>query len=107
MSHLSSLISIIMYMLAPYHAITFYLFDIYLFSLGAYHGCPYRHQSDHQLSAVLGSLQLGPEVVRDIVTIAKKGDYQVACQKHFDVTHPGHHQMDLKVGSILTLQSIN
>lgn len=64
---------------------------------GAYHGCPFRHQPDNQLSALLGSLKVGgPEVIREIVTLAKTSNYQLACQKHFDVTHPGHNQMDIK-----------
>ena len=37
--------------------------------------------------------------VKEIVALAKSSNYQVACQKHFDVTHPGHQQMpDLAVG---------
>jgi len=33
------------------------------------------------------------QVVRDVVTLAKTGNYQLACQKHFDITHPGHSAM--------------
>ena len=30
---------------------------------------------------------------KEIVTLAKSSNYQLACQKHFDVTHVGHQQM--------------
>jgi hypothetical protein len=103
---------------------------------GAFHGCPYRHQPDNQLAALLGSLKLGGaevstllpyltgchvissfiayihtayafgcrtvfrvQVVRDVVMLAKSGNYQLACQKHFDITHPGHSAMAEVQGS--------
>lgn len=65
------------------------------------HGCPYRHMADNQLGALLSSLKLGHTEVQDIVRTAKSGNYQVACQKHFDVTHPGHLSMNINVCYIL------
>mmetsp|Transcript_21947 Transcript_21947/g.36751 ORF Transcript_21947/g.36751 Transcript_21947/m.36751 type:complete len:529 (+) Transcript_21947:67-1653(+) len=66
---------------------------------GAYHGCPYRHAGDSQLAAMLGSLKLGAQEVSDVSQLAKSGNYQLACQKHFDITHPDHLSMDLKSGA--------
>lgn len=67
---------------------------------GAYHGCPYRHAPDNQLTALLSSLKLGATDVSEIAALAKSSNYQLACQKHFDVTHPGHLSMpELKVTS--------
>merc|ERR1719487_429876 len=62
---------------------------------GSGHGCPYRHMPDGQLAALLASLKLGHSEVQDIVRTAKSGNYQVACQKHFDITHPGHLSMNI------------
>lgn len=56
-----------------------------------------RHMPDNQLAALLSSLQLNSSDVQDIVKTAKSGNYQIACQKHFDITHPGHLQMALHV----------
>lgn len=47
--------------------------------------------------SLLSNLQLNTTEVQDIVKISKSGNYQIACQKHFDITHPGNQQMDLKV----------
>mmetsp|Transcript_7554 Transcript_7554/g.7649 ORF Transcript_7554/g.7649 Transcript_7554/m.7649 type:complete len:156 (+) Transcript_7554:1-468(+) len=55
---------------------------------GAHHGCPYKHMGDSQLTAQLGALKIGGKEVKEIVDLAKSSNYQVACQKHFDVTHP-------------------
>jgi amino acid permease len=42
--------------------------------------------------------------VKEIVALAKGSNYQVACQRHFDVTHPGHQQMqDLAVSNAVHL----
>ena len=62
---------------------------------GAAHGCPYRHMKDSQLASLLGSLSIAPNDVNNIVATAKKSNYQVACQMHFDAVHPGHSKMDL------------
>lgn len=65
---------------------------------GAHHGCPYKHAPDGQLVQMLSGLKLGLPEVKEIVTLAKHGpggaanaaNYQLACQKHFDLTHPNH-----------------
>eukprot|EP01038_Epipyxis_sp_PR26KG_P013149 gene13149-17617_t len=64
---------------------------------GAYHGCPYRHSNDAQLSGMLAAMKINSNDAKDILNLAKTSNYQVACQKHFDVTHPGHGSMDLKL----------
>ncbi len=53
-----------------------------------------------QLTALLSSLQLNPTDVTEIVKTAKSGNFQIACQKHFDVTHPGHLQMVQVIDSL-------
>mmetsp|Transcript_16242 Transcript_16242/g.24464 ORF Transcript_16242/g.24464 Transcript_16242/m.24464 type:complete len:492 (-) Transcript_16242:202-1677(-) len=63
---------------------------------GAHHGCPYRHMPEGQLSSLLNSLKIGSADVNEIMRLTRSSNYQLACQHHFDVTHPGHLQMDLK-----------
>ena len=56
---------------------------------GAFHGCPYRHSTDVQLTSMLSALKIGGNEVKEIVDKAKKeGHYQIACQRHFEITHP-------------------
>ncbi len=56
---------------------------------------------DGQLSSLLMSLKLNSTDAKDIMTLAKTSNYQLACQKHFDITHPGHLEMDLKIVSFV------
>jgi len=65
---------------------------------GAFHGCPYRHMPENQLASMLGSLSLGGKDLQDILAKAKGGHYQVACQLHFDATHPDHQKMQILGG---------
>lgn len=60
---------------------------------GAHHGCPYRHSSDAQLAGLLSGLALGTGVAKEIAAVAKGGDYQLACLKHFEAQHPGYQGM--------------
>jgi len=62
---------------------------------GAYHGCPYRHMPENQLVSMLGSLSIGGKDLQDIMGKVKGGHYRVACQQHFDITHPDHQNMKL------------
>jgi hypothetical protein len=55
---------------------------------------------DNQLGSLLASMKIASTDVKEIVTLAKSSNYQLACQKHFDITHPGHYDMDLKVVSL-------
>lgn len=59
---------------------------------------------DQQLSGLLSSLKLSSTDVNDITTTAKRGEYQLACQKHFDLTHPGH--MDIPELKVLVVVNI-
>ena len=53
---------------------------------------------DNQLSSLLSSLKLSAPDVTEIAALAKSSNYQIACQRHFDVTHPGHlNNPELKV----------
>ena len=53
---------------------------------------------DNQLTSLLSSLKLGATDVSEISNLAKTSNYQIACQRHFDVTHPGHLNLpELKV----------
>lgn len=39
---------------------------------------------------MLTSLKLSNADSSEIKSLAKSSQYQLACQRHFDVTHPGH-----------------
>jgi DNA primase large subunit len=87
--------------------------------IGAHHGCPYkyvlpislnqtsvltvtisfvfRHMGDNQLVNTLLALKISPSDTKDIVTLAKSGSPQLACAKHFEITHPGYQSMQLQV----------
>ncbi len=57
---------------------------------------------DGQLASLLMSMKLNSTDVKSILDTSKKeSNYQLACQKHFDITHPGHYDMDLKLVSII------
>lgn len=43
-------------------------------------------------------MKLSSPDVNNILKLAKSSNYQLACQKHFDVTHPDHLKMDLGAG---------
>jgi len=63
----------------------------------------YRHMPENQLTNLLNSMQLSksPSDVSDMVGMAKGtgsgtgGHFGLACQKHFDLTHPDHSQMGI------------
>lgn len=67
----------------------------------SWHGCPFKHSGDvHLTNLLVSSLKIqsvSPEV-KDIVQLAKSSNYQIACQRHFEVLHPGYLDMpDLKL----------
>ena len=37
---------------------------------------------------MLSSIKIGSDDIKKIVSKAKEGHYQIACQEHFDITHP-------------------
>ena len=53
---------------------------------GQVHGCPYKHYDADNLSALLHKLQI-PQA-NDILQLKKQKQHQLACVKHFQVTHP-------------------
>jgi DNA primase large subunit len=55
---------------------------------GEYHGCPYKHYDDDHLASILGAMDISRESSQAILGQAKSKNYQLACQKHFEVTHP-------------------
>jgi DNA primase large subunit len=67
---------------------------------GSTHGCPFKHQSDSMLlhllssgnsSSVESSTNISSQEAKEIVSVAKQqGQYQFACQRHFDLLHPNH-----------------
>lgn len=65
--------------------------------VGGHHGCPYRHMSESHLTSLLRAQHLSEPNVTQIMELAKHSHYQQACQHHFDVVHPGHNNMDLKM----------
>lgn len=56
---------------------------------GEHHGCPYRHYDDEHLAALLSKMQIGNASERnEIMNLKKQRHYNLACMKHFEVTHP-------------------
>ncbi len=56
---------------------------------GDHHGCPYRHFDDGHLASVLAKMQIGNAAERsEILSLKQKKHYNLACQKHFEVSHP-------------------
>ena len=56
---------------------------------GDHHGCPYRHYDDAHLSALLSKLHISSNDVDSILHLKHSKNYNLACVKHFEVTHPG------------------
>ena len=58
-------------------------------SSGEYHGCPYKHYDTQHLGQLLQKLSVGTQADRsEILNLQKTYQYQLACQKHFQVMHP-------------------
>jgi DNA primase large subunit len=57
---------------------------------GDHHGCPYKHYDAEHLSQLLQQLKIGDSADRaSIMSLKKSNQFQLACQKHFEVMHPG------------------
>lgn len=56
---------------------------------GEHHGCPYRYMDESHLSTLFGSMKISGAQKESIFAPLRKGHFQVACQRHFEVTHPG------------------
>lgn len=56
---------------------------------GEHHGCPYKHYDTQHLGQLLQKLNVGTQSDRsEILNLQKTHQYQLACQKHFQVMHP-------------------
>lgn len=56
---------------------------------GDFHGCPYRHYSKDHLAALFSQMHIAPTHQTELIGLAKSQNYQIACQRHFEITHPG------------------
>ncbi|XP_041989248.1 DNA primase large subunit-like [Aricia agestis] len=54
---------------------------------GECHGCPFRHCDVSNLKNKLKGYGYEPAGVNAVVDMAKKGHYQIACSKYFDLVH--------------------
>ncbi|KAL4715213.1 hypothetical protein ACJJTC_012260 [Scirpophaga incertulas] len=54
---------------------------------GDCHGCPYRHCDVNNLKNRLSGYGIDQQAVHEIIDITKKGHFQVACSKYFDIIH--------------------
>jgi DNA primase large subunit len=58
-------------------------------SAGDHHGCPYKHYDNDHLAQLLQKLQIGNAQDRiSIMNLKRSNQFQLACQKHFEVMHP-------------------
>ncbi|CAO0803387.1 unnamed protein product [Mucor circinelloides] len=57
-------------------------------STGENHGCPFRHFSSGNLEARLRKDNISAAHIDEILELVRNKHYQVACTKHFEVTHP-------------------
>ncbi|KAI9030926.1 eukaryotic and archaeal DNA primase, large subunit-domain-containing protein [Phycomyces nitens] len=57
-------------------------------SSGDSHGCPFRHFSTENLEARLYKDKIEKPQVQEIMTLVNNRHYQLACTRHFEVTHP-------------------
>ena len=56
---------------------------------GQAHGCPYRHLDEQHLSSLLGAVNVNGAQRETVLGQVRKSNFQVACQRHFELTHPG------------------
>jgi len=55
---------------------------------GEHQGCPFRHFDQEHLKYNLTAHGVTATAVNEIIRLIKDGHYQIACRKHFEVTHP-------------------
>lgn len=68
---------------------------------GDHHGCPYKHYDSDHLSSLLRGMKVGTEQDRaSIINLKKSGQFQLACQKHFEVTHPNASSLDISLDNV-------
>ncbi|GBP70610.1 DNA primase large subunit [Eumeta japonica] len=54
---------------------------------GDCHGCPFRHCDGNSLKNRLQGYNLEPQAINNIVDLAKRGHFQIACSKYFNAVH--------------------
>ncbi|CAH3839921.1 unnamed protein product [Pieris brassicae] len=52
---------------------------------GECHGCPFKHSDANVLKNKLKGYGFEQQALHDVVDLAKRGHYQIACSKYFDV----------------------
>jgi len=57
--------------------------------VGEYHGCPYRHYDEANLNRLLERSGVGVTEREEMLKLSKGQHYQLACAKHFEVSHKG------------------
>ncbi|KAI8148521.1 DNA primase large subunit Spp2 [Fennellomyces sp. T-0311] len=67
-------------------------------SSGDHHGCPFRHFSHHNLETKLHADRIGQAHVTEIMDLVKDRHYQIACTRHYELTHP--QKGDIKIDTI-------
>ena len=67
-------------------------------STGDHHGCPFRHFSQHNLETKLHAERISGPHINEIMNLVKDRHYQIACTRHFELTHP--QKGDAKVDTI-------
>lgn len=70
-------------------------------SFGDHHGCPYKHYDNDHLSQLLQQLKIGDAKDRAaIMNLKKSSQFQLACQKQFEVQHPKAATMDVPLENV-------
>jgi DNA primase large subunit len=70
-------------------------------STGDHHGCPYKHFDNQHLEQTLQRLKIGTDGDRRAIMALKKShQYQLACQKHFEVSHEKANSMEVSVDNV-------
>lgn len=53
------------------------------------HGCPFRHFDKDTMRLSLQKQGVAPAGINQLLELVQGGHFQVACRKHFELTHPG------------------
>ncbi|KFM58376.1 DNA primase large subunit, partial [Stegodyphus mimosarum] len=54
---------------------------------GEFHGCPFKHSDESNLKQRLQNLHINSSGINNILDLAKRGHYQIACTRYFELTH--------------------